>query len=300
MTTPKSEAVRLGFQRSCIQIPLDQLHYTIDIPSGVKQSIKYRQIVASIKAVGLVEPVAVTVDRSAPNKFLILDGRLRLEALRDIGAASATCMLSTDDEGYTYNKYVNRLSVIQEHRMILRAVERGVSIEQLSAALDISPSTIRDKFRLLEGISEDVATALADKPVAAGVFRLLRKMRPFRQIDAAHTMINLGDYSIRLATALLQNTPAEQLLDPPNGQNQNASPAAALQRLERELAALQADTKLLEESYGPSSLQLEIVRTYVRNSLLNNASVVRWLASKKADYLQQLQRIADIRSADGI
>jgi len=203
-------------------------------------------------------------------------------------------MISTDDEGYTYNKYVNRLSVVQEHRMILRAVERGVSVEQLSSVLAISPSTIRDKFRLLDGICDDAIALLADKPVAAGAFRVLRKMKQLRQIDVAQTMINLGDYSIRLATALLQSTSSEQLRAPSSKQHQSAPSVDALQRLERELAALQADTKLLEESYGPLSLQLEIIRTYIKTSLLNNAAVVRWLAQTNTDYLQQLQKIADI------
>ncbi|MNL40177.1 hypothetical protein D3C87_1625080 [compost metagenome] len=58
---------------------------------------------------------------------------------------------------------------------------------------------------------------------------------------------------------------------------------------------MQADTRLLEEDYGPASLQLEIIKTYIGRSLLENAAVVRWLAKQKPEYLQQLQRIADIR-----
>jgi len=224
---------------------------------------------------------------------------MRLEALKELGASVAPCLISTDDEGYTYNKQVNRLSVVQEHRMILRAAERGVSVDQLSQVLNISASSIRDKFRLLDGVCDEATAILADKPAAAGVFRLLRKMKPFRQIDAAQTMVNLGDYSIKLATALLQNTPVEQLIEPLAAKTvtcyASGAPIEALQRLERELAALQADTKLLEENYGPASLQLEIVKTHIGSTLLDNAAVVRWLAKNKPDHLQQLQRIADIK-----
>lgn len=295
MSKKQPIGVRLGFERDCVDIPLSQLHYAIPIPAGTKASVKYRQILSSVQVIGLVEPIAVTLDKSAAGGFLVLDGRMRLEALKDLGKERAACLISTDDEGYTYNKQVNRLSVVQEHRMILTAAKSGATIEQLCTALNISESAIRDKFRLLDGICEEAASILADKPAAGGVFRLLKKMKPFRQIDAAQTMVNLGDYSIKLATALLQNTPTDQLVESAALKVQSAAPVEALQRLERELAALQADTKLLEESYGPCSLQLEIVKTHIGSTLLDNAAVVRWLAKNRPEYLQQLQRIADIK-----
>lgn len=65
--------------------------------------------------------------------------------------------------------------------------------------------------------------------------------------------------------------------------------------LERELAAVQADTRLLEEGYGPANLQLEIIKTYIGKTLLENAAVVRWLAKTHSEYLQQLQFIAEIK-----
>jgi hypothetical protein len=37
---------------------------------------------------------------------------------------STLCLIATDDEGYTYNNRINRLAIIQEHRMILKAIER--------------------------------------------------------------------------------------------------------------------------------------------------------------------------------
>lgn len=42
---------------------------------------------------------------------------------------TAACLASTDDEAFTYNKRISRLAPIQEHRMILKAIERGVPEE---------------------------------------------------------------------------------------------------------------------------------------------------------------------------
>jgi GTP1/Obg family GTP-binding protein len=78
------------------------------------------------------------------------------------------------------------------------------------------------------------------------MFRVLKQMKPFRQIDVAQAMVDLGNYSIKLATAMLQNTAPDQLTEEAAAKAQRGGPNEALQRLERELAALRADTRLLE------------------------------------------------------
>lgn len=295
MTKPSPQSIRLGFERDCVDIPLDKILFPVPLPAGIKESVAYKQILSSVTAIGLVEPIVVALSRDQSDMFIALDGRMRVEALRDLGKEHALCLISTDDEGYTYNKWVNRLSVVQAHRMIVRAAERGVSIQQLADALDVSPGAIRARFRLLDGICSEAVTLLADKPATYGMFRILRQMKPFRQIDVAQAMANLGNYSIKLATAMLQNTPTDQLADAATSKTKSNTPTDILRRLERELAAMQADTRLLEEGYGPASLQLEIIKTHIGSTLLENAAVVRWLAKCHPEYLQQLQRIADIK-----
>ena len=71
-------------------------------------------------------------DRDDPGKYLLLDGHLRIEVLKDRGETEVVCLISTEDEAFTYNKRVNRIAIIQEHRMILKAIERGVSEERLA------------------------------------------------------------------------------------------------------------------------------------------------------------------------
>ncbi|WP_243637653.1 MULTISPECIES: hypothetical protein [Brevundimonas] len=50
-------------------------------------------------------------------------------------------------ESFTYNKRVNRLATIQEHYMIVRALERGVPEEKLARELNV----IRQRRHLLAG-----------------------------------------------------------------------------------------------------------------------------------------------------
>ncbi|WLB19962.1 ParB N-terminal domain-containing protein [Bradyrhizobium japonicum] len=108
------------------------------VSEEVKRSSKYRQIAASVGEIGLVEPPVVARSRDDQGKFLLLDGHLRLEVLRDRGLLEIECLVSTEDEAFTYNKRVNRIAIIQEHRMILKAVENGVSEARIGETKDKS------------------------------------------------------------------------------------------------------------------------------------------------------------------
>lgn len=59
---------------------------------------------------------------SRESQYILLDGHTRLVALKQLGFDKAPCLVATNDESYTYNNRVNRLSSIQEHLMIRRAV----------------------------------------------------------------------------------------------------------------------------------------------------------------------------------
>ena len=75
--------------------------------------------------------------KGMPGKYLLLDGHMRHHALKELGEAEADCLISTQDESYTYNARVNRLNPIQEHKMIMRAVKTGVQPERIAAALNL-------------------------------------------------------------------------------------------------------------------------------------------------------------------
>ena len=85
------------------------------------------------------------------------NGHLRHAALSDLGHSEAPCLIADDDEAFTYNKRVNRLATIQEHYMIVKAIERGVSEEKLARALNVDIKRIKTKRTLLDGVCPEVA-----------------------------------------------------------------------------------------------------------------------------------------------
>src|SRR5262245_1483596 len=119
--------VSIAFEKNCITLPIEALHPLRTLRKTIRASQKYRQISASVREVGLVEPPVVARDTQQPGAFLLLDGHLRIEILKDLGITTVECLISTDDEAFTYNKRISRIAPVQEHKMIRRAIERGVS-----------------------------------------------------------------------------------------------------------------------------------------------------------------------------
>lgn len=113
----------LGFGLETYQVAIDDLMPCKKVPDGVMTTRKYRQIVSSIREIGLIEPVSVLQPDASRPEYILLDGHLRVLAFRELGRDTVPCLLAKDDETYTYNHRINRLSTIQEHYMIRRAID---------------------------------------------------------------------------------------------------------------------------------------------------------------------------------
>lgn len=283
----------MAFETATISLAIDLIQPLKLVTAGMKQSSKYAQIVASIREVGLVEPPVVARDRSEPGKYLLLDGHLRIEALKDMGQTEVDCLISTDDEAFTYNRRVNRIAIIQEHRMILKAVERGASEERIAKALNVNVDEIRRKRRLLEGICVEAVELLEDKHVALNAFAFLRKMAPLRQIEAAELMVAMNKYSASYAQSLLAATPQSQLVNPHRRKAVRGLTAEQMSLMERESAQLEREFKLVEQSYGIDHLHLVLAKGYLAR-LLANEHVFRYLEQHHQELLAEFGRIAEI------
>lgn len=286
-------APRTGFKRNCLRLALADLVPLKPIRPAVKGSLKYLQILASVREIGIVEPPAVIPSPVDATKYLIVDGHLRVEALKDLGAADLDCLVATEDDTYSYNKRINKLSAVQDHLMIVRAMEIGVSAERLGICLGVVPETIRQRFRLLNGICAEAVELLAEKICPRKVFDILRQMKPIRQIEAAELMVSNKSYSTMFANALLAGTPTSQLASTAKVGLGDQATADSMARMERELAALQMQAKIAEESYGPDILHLTIVRGYI-GKLLDNARIIGWFAKCQPEYLQEFLKIAEM------
>lgn len=291
MTKP----VKIAFEQNVVMLPVDTLLPTKGLPKALQQSVKYSRIAASIAEIGIIEPLSVAPQKDG--SYLLLDGHVRLAVLRTQDAAEAPCVIAHDDESFTYNKRVNRLAVIQEHYMIVRALDRGVSEEKLARVLNVDIKVIRQRRHLLRGISQDVAELLKDKQVGHVAFQKLRKMKPIRQLEVAELMVSANNFTASYAKALLATTKPEDLHNPDEQRKATGLSTEQMERLEREMAELSTDYKELEMSYGDDMLVLVVASGFLER-LLGKTEIERFLETRHPEFLENFRSIVQAASLD--
>lgn len=287
----------LAFIPDPLTLPLDHILPSRRVPDGILASRKFKQIVASLEAVGLIEPLSVGKADRATRQHLLLDGHTRLLAMRQLGFTEAPCLVATDDESYTYNNRINRISSIQEHQMLRRAVERGVSASRLAKALNVDVSLIHKKVGLLDGICREAAEMLKDQHFSAGLGSALRKLKPTRQIECVELMLTANNMTVAYAQALLAATPSHLLASEIKPRKVRGVTAEQMAKMEREMGNLQGQLKLVEKSYGQDVLLLVLARGYL-GKLIDNKAVFRFLSRRQPDMLCEFEGIIQTVALD--
>ena len=291
------DPVKMAFEHQIIRLALSDILPTRHVPDSTKQTARYKRIVSFIAEVGVVEPLIVARRGKDGGPFILVDGHLRHAALLDLGTSDVLCLITNDDEGFTYNKRVSRLATIQEHYMIVKAIERGASEEKLARALNVDIKRIKTKRTLLDGVCPEVADMLKDKSVDAEVFSLLRKMKAMRQIEAVELMSAMNNFTARYAHALLAATRREDLAQPDRPKNIRGLTSEQMARMEREMDGLQREFKAVAASYGDTVLNLVVASGYV-SSLIGNPRVSRYLERHHPEILTEFKAVVAATSLE--
>lgn len=281
-----------------ISFKLERLTLSLDVILPIRQlkdpesSItRYSTIRASIREIGVIEPLMVYPQKGRSGYYLLLDGHLRYYALRELKVETVECLISTEDESFTYNAKISRVSPIQEHAMIMKAVKNGVTPERIAAALNLSLKSVRSNMNLLDGIHEEAIYLLKDKQISPSAIRILKHVKAMRQIEIAELMVSTNTYAKPYVSALLLGTPPDQLVNPGKPKKVPGMTPEEIARLEQEMEILERDFKAIEETYGENMLNLTLARGYVKK-LLDNSKVVRFLTSKHPDIFTEFETVA--------
>jgi ParB family chromosome partitioning protein len=167
---------------------------------------EYDRILASIKAVGLIEPLVVYPEGDG---YVILDGKQCYRALVELGVEVVPCILGRQREAFTGNRMVNRVSPVQEHRMIEKSLGE-VDEATIAAALGISSLGHRMKKTLLKQLHPDVAAAFDAGKINRVCARELTHVKPQRQKEILQAMESYKDYSTTFVRTLVIKTPPHQ------------------------------------------------------------------------------------------
>lgn len=295
-----AEKVRLGFELEGVTLPLEHILPSKQVNPAIRKSRKYATILASVQEVGLIEPPIVYRSKKgarAPESYILVDGHIRLDVLKALGHTEVFCLISTDDEAFTYNHKVNRLPPIQKHFMIMRAVDSGVAEDRIAKALNVDVARIRKQRTLLDGICSEAVDLLRDKPVTPNGLRSLRKVKPIRQIEIAELVNAVGNYTTPYIKALVVASPKEQCVPGSDGKPSFGVRPEDLAKMEKEMAALERDFRLIEQSYGTNVLNLVLARGYL-SKLLSNNRVLRYLSGHYGDIVAEFQKMVDSASLE--
>lgn len=284
--------IRAAFESETVSVDLADLVPLRQIEPKVLKGSKFHQILSSVQEVGIIEPPTVVRQEGGTGKYYLVHGYLRVEALRILKVPSVVCLVATDDEVYTGNKRINRLAPIQEQRMIVKAIERGVSEERIAKVLNLNVSSIRRKRSLLDGICPEAANLLRDRQCPYETFRCLKKMKPLRQIEAVELMVGMNNFSVSCSKSLLLATQRDQLVEPSKPKPGLEQTRENLARLEREVGNLRKEIAEIEETYASDHLKFIVTRGHLE-TLCQNDNVVRYLSLHHGDIFGELRKLVE-------
>jgi hypothetical protein len=290
-----AKQVPIAFDPQGLIVAISSILPLKQVKTSIRVTQKYQQVLASVREVGIIEPLIIFPQKG--DTYLLLDGHIRLEVLKQIGETHARCLIATDDETYTYNKRVNRMATIQEHAMILKATRNGVSEERIAKVLRVDVASIRQKRDLLNGVCPEAVEILKNKHVSLGVFAVLKRMKPIRQIEVAELLNVTGNFSVPYAKALFAATQPDMLVEPGKHKAVKGLTPEQVAKMEKEMESLQQDLKLVEESHGNQVLNLVVARGYV-SKLFENTRVTRYLGQHHPDIFRELQTMTENSSLE--
>jgi ParB family chromosome partitioning protein len=155
-------------------IPIDKIHI---LNPRARGKAKFREIVANISTVGLKKPITVSLRGSEEESYDLVCGQGRLEAYQALGQTEVPALVIDvpREDRYIMSLVENiarrKHTTMEFVREIAAMKERGDSVAEIAAKVDMTEKYVRDLLRLHKNGEERLIMA-AEKgqiPIAAAV-----------------------------------------------------------------------------------------------------------------------------------
>jgi ParB-like chromosome segregation protein Spo0J len=271
-----------------LDIPLIRLRPLRDRKVSKRE---FDRIVASIKVVGLIEPLVVYPDNG---DYVILDGVQCYRALLEMGIETAPCIIGRQREAFTGNRMVNRVSPVQENRMIEKSLAE-VDEDSIAAALGISSLAHRLKKTLLKQLHPNVAAAFDQGKINRACAKEFTHVKPPRQKEILDAMEGHKDYSTAFVRALVVKTSPQQRDTHRRKNNPWDKSTQRKNDLLKKLADAEQKHDFYSRLYKQYTIDLLRLAIYAR-SLLTNTRIREYLDQHHPDVVSRFETvIADAR-----
>jgi ParB family transcriptional regulator, chromosome partitioning protein len=201
-----------------LQIDIDSIEANPFQPRSRFDSQALEELAASIKQLGIVQPL--TVREIAEGRYQLIAGERRLRAARIAGLTHVPAFIRTADD-----QAMLELALVENiQREDLDAVEVAISYqrlieecsltqEKLSDRVGKQRSTVANYLRLLR-LPAEIQLGIRNKQISMGHARTLINIEdPKRQINVFYTIIN-DELSVRATEELVRHVQNESSKDP--------------------------------------------------------------------------------------
>jgi ParB family chromosome partitioning protein len=272
-----------------IDVPLARLSPLRDRKITVRE---YARISASIKAIGLIEPLVVYAEGDG---YVILDGVQRFKVLKELDVQVAPCIIGRQREAFSGNRMVNRVSPVQEQRMIEKSLEE-LDAKSIADALGIQGLAYRLKKTLTKNLHPDVAAVFDQGKITQVCAREMTHVKPERQKDILTAMQGYKDFSLTFVRTQILKTPIALRI----GRARGTSPWEKSRQQKGELLKKLTEAEQKHDFYSNLYKQytIDLLRLAIfARSLLTNERVRDHLDRRHATIVRQFETIiADARS----
>ena len=252
---------------------------------------EHDRIIASIKTVGLIEPLVIFPEGA---DYVILDGAQCYRALVELGVDVVPCILGKQREAFTGNRMVNRVSPVQEHRMIEKSLGE-VDEAAIAAALGISNLGHRLKKTLLKQLHPEVASAFDAGKINRVCAKEFTHVKPPRQKEILQQMEAVEDYTTTFVRTLVLKTPPAQRESRGRKHNPWDKTTQKKNDLLKKLADAEQKHDFYSQLYKQYTVDLLRLAIYAR-SLLTNARLREHLNQHYPEIVTRFESIiADAR-----
>lgn len=249
---------------------------------------EYNRISASIKAIGLIEPLVVYAEGDG---YVILDGVQRFKILKELNVQVAPCIAGRQREAFSGNRMVNRVSPVQEQRMIEKSLEE-LDEKSIADALGIQGLSYRLKKTLIKNLHQDVAAAFDQGKVTRACARELTHVKPERQKEILTAMQGYKDFSLTFARTQVLKTPPALRSARARGTNPWEKSRRQKGELLKKLTEAEQKHDFYSNLYKQYTIDLLRLAVFAR-SLLTNERVREYLDRRHATIVRQFEKIIE-------
>lgn len=246
----------------------------------------YKRIEASLRAVGLLEPLLVYPEG---DNYEILDGCLRYRIFLDMGVETVPCFLWIEREAFTGNRMVNQLTASQEMRMLRKSLEE-LDEKTIANALGMVGIGHRLNLGLLKKLDPLVVKAFEASKLNLQCAKEVAHVKPERQAEIVKLMESCNDYSVTFARGLVLKTPVSKRAKVNGAKTPWAKADDKKNDLLKKLREAEQQQEFYSGLYRQYTTNLLKLVIYVR-SLLNNERVAEYLRERYPQHLDACEQI---------